>query len=62
VRATEWAIGCLIAVAVVNGVAASTAQDATAVHALEGVKLAEIGRLMFFDATLSAAGKLACAT
>ncbi len=61
-RATEWAIGCLIAVAVVNGVAASTAQDAPAVHALEGVKLAEIGRLMFFDATLSASGKLACAT
>jgi len=58
-RAIEWAIAVLIAVAAVS---ASHAGDLPATGQSPTGLVARIGRLMFFDPSLSASGKLACAT
>ena len=62
-RATEWDTG------VFDGLCRHEVPSpdlsrtlSPAVHPLTAVDLQQIGRLMFFDPTLSASGKLACAT
>jgi cytochrome c peroxidase len=61
-RAKEWAIGCLIAVAVMKASVGSGVESAQAGDPPDPAGMARIGRLMFFDQTLSASGKLACGT
>ena len=61
-RATRWAPGVLIALVVVNAFAGDDGRPVPSSPAPPAAEIQRIGRLMFFDPTLSASGKLACAT